>query len=179
MGVVVFDSDVLIGFMDPEDAHHAEAIAWMREATRPQTERWISAVNYSELLVGPIAKGKQEHVKAMLTNLSITTATVDMELAERAAAVRERTKLKLPDAYGARHGRPARAPWADRRSPCELRQARPSGTRRPPPLTAHEKRWDQRAVNDPRPFARVSSRAGRRVQRRARRRRSSVDRWPW
>lgn len=99
MGVVVFDSDVLIGFMDPEDAHHAEAIAWMREATRPQTERWISAVNYSELLVGPIAKGKQEHVKAMLTNLSITTATVDMELAERAAAVRERTKLKLPDAY--------------------------------------------------------------------------------
>lgn len=99
MGVVVFHSDVLIGFMDPEDAHHAEAIAWMREATRPQTERWISAVNYSELLVGPIAKGKQEHVKAMLTNLSITTATVDMELAERAAAVRERTKLKLPDAY--------------------------------------------------------------------------------
>lgn len=99
MGVVVFDSDVLIGFMDPEDAHHAEAIAWMREATRPQTERWISAVNYSELLVGPIAKGKQEHVKAMLANLSITTATVDMELAERAAAVRERTKLKLPDAY--------------------------------------------------------------------------------
>jgi predicted nucleic acid-binding protein len=39
MGVVVFGSDVLIGFMDPEDAHHAEAIAWMREATRPQTER--------------------------------------------------------------------------------------------------------------------------------------------
>lgn len=99
MGVVVFDSDVLIGFMDPEDAHNAEAIAWMREATRPQTERWISAVNYSELLIGPIAKGKQEHVKTMLANLSITTATVDVELAERAAAVRERTKLKLPDAY--------------------------------------------------------------------------------
>jgi predicted nucleic acid-binding protein len=99
MGVVVFDSDVLIGFMDPDDAHHAEAVAWMREATRPQTERWISAVNYSELLVGPIAKGQQDHVKAMLTNLSITTATIDMDLAERAAAVRERTKLKLPDAY--------------------------------------------------------------------------------
>lgn len=99
MGVVVFDSDVLIGFMDPGDAHHAEAITWIREATRPQTERWISAVNYSELLVGPIAKGQQDHVKAMLTNLSITTATVDMELAERAAAVRERTRLQLPDAY--------------------------------------------------------------------------------
>ncbi|MEV4418996.1 type II toxin-antitoxin system VapC family toxin [Patulibacter sp. NPDC049589] len=99
MGVVVFDSDVLIGFMNPDDVHHADAVTWMREATRPQTERWISAVNYSELLIAPLRDGKQEHVKAMLTNLSITTATVDMALAERAAAVRARTNLKLPDAY--------------------------------------------------------------------------------
>lgn len=99
MGVVVFDSDVLIGFMNPDDAHHADAVTWMREATQPQTERWISAVNYSELLIAPLRDGKQEHVKAMLTNLSVTTATVDMALAERAAAVRARTNLKLPDAY--------------------------------------------------------------------------------
>ncbi|MGX6446670.1 type II toxin-antitoxin system VapC family toxin [Patulibacter sp. S7RM1-6] len=99
MGVVVFDSDVLIGFMDPDDVHHADAVTWMREATRPQTERWISAVNYSELLVGPIREGKHQHVQAMLASFSITIATIDMELAERAAAVRERTKLKLPDAY--------------------------------------------------------------------------------
>ena len=99
MGVVVFDSDVLIAFMSPEDAHHAEAIEWMRQATRPQTERWISAVNYSELLIAPLREGKQEHVKAMLGHFSITTAVVDMALAERAASVRARTNLKLPDAY--------------------------------------------------------------------------------
>lgn len=99
MAVVVFDSDVLIGFMDPDDVHHPDAIAWMREATRPQTERWISAVNYSELLIAPLRKGTHQHVKAMLANFSITTATVDTELAERAAAVRARTNLKLPDAY--------------------------------------------------------------------------------
>ncbi len=99
MGVVVFDSDVLIGFMNPVDAHHQEAIAWMREATRPQTERWISAVNYSELLVAPLKEDKQEHVKAMLTSFSITIAAVDMAMAERAAAVRARTSLKLPDSY--------------------------------------------------------------------------------
>lgn len=99
MGVVVFDSDVLIGFMSPDDAHHAEAIEWMRDATRPQTERWISAVNYSELLIAPLREGKQEHVNAMLTNFSITTATIDMAMAERAAAVRAQTNLKLPDAY--------------------------------------------------------------------------------
>jgi predicted nucleic acid-binding protein len=96
---VVFHADVLIGFVDPDDAHHADAITWMREATRPQTERWISAMNYSELLIGPIREGQHQHVKAMLGSLSITIATVDTELAERAAAVRARTNLKLPDAY--------------------------------------------------------------------------------
>lgn len=99
MGVVVFDSDVLIGFMNPEDAHHADAVTWMRTATQPQTERWISAVNYSELLVAPLREEKQEHVKAMLAGFSITIATVDTGLAERAAAVRATTNLKLPDAY--------------------------------------------------------------------------------
>lgn len=99
MGVVVFDSDVLIGFMNPDDAHHEDAVEWMRLATRPRTERWISAVNYAELLVGPLKQGKQEHVRAMLTSLSITTATVDMPLAEHAAAVRARTGLRLPDAF--------------------------------------------------------------------------------
>ncbi|WP_022927456.1 type II toxin-antitoxin system VapC family toxin [Patulibacter americanus] len=99
MGVVVFDSDVLIGFVDPEDAHHTDAVAWIREATRPQTERWISAVNYSELLIGPMRRGMHEHVKAMLGGLSIATAPVDTQLAERAAVVRARTNLKLPDAY--------------------------------------------------------------------------------
>ncbi len=99
MAVVVFDSDVLIGFMSPTDAHHAEAIEWMRRATQPQTERWISAVNYSELLVAPLREGKQQHVKAMLTNFSIITATVDRAMAERAAAVRAQTNLRLPDSY--------------------------------------------------------------------------------
>jgi len=35
----------------------------------------------------------------MLTGLSITIASVDTALAERAAAVRARTSLRLPDAY--------------------------------------------------------------------------------
>ncbi len=56
---MVFDSDVLIAFMSPEDAHHAEAIEWMRQATQPQTERWISAVNYSELLIAPLRENSR------------------------------------------------------------------------------------------------------------------------
>lgn len=41
----------------------------------------------------------QEHVEAMLGGFSIQIATVDAALAKRAAAVRARTSLKLPDAY--------------------------------------------------------------------------------
>lgn len=99
MGVVVFDSDVLIGFLNRADANHKPAVGWMREATRPQTERWLCAVNYSEILIGALKQGKEEHVRAMLMAFSIKTATVDVSLAERAAAVRARTNLKLPDAY--------------------------------------------------------------------------------
>ena len=99
MGVVVFDADVLIGFVDPADAHHADAVAWMREATRPQTERRICAVNYSELLIAPIRERRDEQVRAMLAGLSIIPVPVDADLAERAADVRARTNLKLPDAY--------------------------------------------------------------------------------
>ena len=99
MGVVVFDSDVLIGFLSAHDDHHAEAVAWMEQALAPGSRRLLCAVNYSEILIGPMKAGRQEHVQRMLVQLTIETINVDMALAERAAAVRARTGLKLPDAY--------------------------------------------------------------------------------
>ena len=101
MAVVVFDSDVLIGFLNASDAHHSDAVAVMRDALVPGTRRLISAVNYSEILIGPIKAGNEQrdHVDHMLGHFSIETIIVDMALARRAAAVRARTGLKLPDAY--------------------------------------------------------------------------------
>ncbi|MEJ7893720.1 MAG: PIN domain-containing protein [Solirubrobacteraceae bacterium] len=99
MGVVVFDSDVLIGFMSPDDAHHGEAVEWMRRAWRPGMRRWLCAVNLSEILIGPLRAGTHARVDMMLVKFSIETMRVDKALAERAAAVRARTGLKLPDAY--------------------------------------------------------------------------------
>ncbi len=101
MAVVVFDSDVLIGFLNASDAHHNDAVAVVRDALAPGTRRLISAVNYSEILVGPIKAGKEQrdHVDHMLGHFSIETITVDIALARRAAAVRARTGLRLPDAY--------------------------------------------------------------------------------
>jgi predicted nucleic acid-binding protein len=99
VGVVVFDSDVLIGFLNSDDAHHQDAVGWMRTAMQPGTRRMLSAVNYSEILIGPIRAGQREVVDRMLGGFNIETMVVDMELARRAAAVRARTNLKLPEAY--------------------------------------------------------------------------------
>jgi predicted nucleic acid-binding protein len=68
----------------------------------PGTRRLVSAVNYTEVLIGPLRAGGPagaETVDAMFVRFGIETIGVDMDLARRAAAVRARTKLKLPDAY--------------------------------------------------------------------------------
>ena len=101
MAVVVFDSDVLIGFLNADDAHHTDAVALVRESLEPGTRRMISAVNLSEILIGPIKAGRKarDHVEAMLGRFSIEIIVVDGALARQAAAVRARTGFKLPDAY--------------------------------------------------------------------------------
>ncbi len=102
MAVVVFDADVLIGFLGSEDPHHADAVKRVRAALTPGTTRLICSVNYSEVLIGPLEKIGQEGaqtVDAMLARLAIEVVNVDAQLAREAAAVRARTKLKLPDSY--------------------------------------------------------------------------------
>ncbi|HXY16969.1 MAG TPA: PIN domain-containing protein [Gaiellaceae bacterium] len=102
MAVAVFDADVLIAYLGREDANHLAAVERMRSALVPGTRRMISAINYTEVLIGPLrhsGRAGAETVDAMLVRLSIETIEVDMDLARRAAAVRVRTRLKLPDAY--------------------------------------------------------------------------------
>jgi len=102
VAVVVFDADVLIAYLGRDDANHIEAVERMRSALAPGTRRLVSAVNYSEVLIGPlqsVGAAGAETVDAMLVRFGIETIKVDMALARRAAAVRARTRLKLPDAY--------------------------------------------------------------------------------
>ena len=98
MGVVVFDSDVLIGFLNRHDAHHQAAVTAVRAALKQQ-RRLLCAVNYSEILIGPLRAARQAEVEAMLGQFLFEIIQVDGALARRAAAVRARTQLKLPDAY--------------------------------------------------------------------------------
>lgn len=119
MAVAVFDADVLIAYLGREDANHAEAIERMRHALEPGTRRLVSAVNYSEVLIGPLQKAGAagaETVDAMFVRFGIETIQVDIALARRAAAVRARTRLKLPDAYAL-----ATAIHAERRGHADVR----------------------------------------------------------
>ena len=102
MAVVVFAADVLIAYLGRDDAHHSEAVERVRRALEPRTRRLVSAVNYTEVLIGPLeAAGAAgaDTVDAMFVRFGIETIQVDMALARQAAAVRARTQLKLPDAY--------------------------------------------------------------------------------
>lgn len=102
MAVVVFDADVLIAYLGREDASHARAVECMRASLEPATRRIVSAVNYSEVLIGPLRVGgaaAAARVDEMFVRFGIETIVVDRPLAQRAAAVRERTNLTLPDAY--------------------------------------------------------------------------------
>lgn len=102
MAVVVFDADVLIAYLGRDDANHAHAVERVRHALEPGTQRLVSAVNYTEVLIGPLLRAGTagaETVDAMFVRFGIETVQVDMTLARRAAAVRARTRLKLPDAY--------------------------------------------------------------------------------
>lgn len=118
MGVVVFDSDVLIGFLASQDVHHQEAVDWVRDSLTPGTRRLLCAVNLSEILIGPLRAGREERVERMLGQFAVETIVVDPALARRAAAVRARTNLKLPDAYAL-----ATAIHAERRGWEEVRLA--------------------------------------------------------
>jgi predicted nucleic acid-binding protein len=101
MGVVVFDSDVLIAFLNRDDAQHDAAVELVRNAMKPGSRRMLCAVNYAEIMVGPARAGKEARdlVSQMLVQFSIETIKVDIDFASRAASVRARTGLKLLDAF--------------------------------------------------------------------------------
>jgi predicted nucleic acid-binding protein len=101
VAVVVFDAAVIIGFRDARDTHHERAVERLRAASMPGTRRLLSAVNYTELLIGPLRAGGDElqALDAMLDAFAVELVHVDRTVAQLAAAVRAQTNLKLPDAY--------------------------------------------------------------------------------
>jgi predicted nucleic acid-binding protein len=102
VAVAVFDADVLIAYLGRDEMNHGKAVRVVRDALEPGVRRLVCAVNYSEVLIGPLRSGgpgAAEIVDAMLVRFGIETIQVDLDLARQAASVRARTNLLLPDAY--------------------------------------------------------------------------------
>lgn len=110
MAVVVFDSDVLIGFLNRDDAHHDAAVQRVRASMTPGTRRLLCTVNYAEIMVGPLRAGTEGLVRQMLVQFNVEAVPVDIDLAARAAAVRAQANLKLPDAFAVATALRASAP---------------------------------------------------------------------
>ena len=101
MGLTVLDAGVLIGFLDPDDAHHAGAHHALRDALERGDNLAVPASALAETLVAPFRRGPEAvaTVRRLLERAPIAVAALDQSVAERAAELRARHRaLKLPDA---------------------------------------------------------------------------------
>ena len=109
MGAIALDADVLIGFFNRDDAHHASARRAVAAAEQSGDRIVIGASVYAEVIVGPLRAGRAEVVDAALAALGVDIVGIDREVARAAADLRARHgKLRLPDAMAlavARHER--------------------------------------------------------------------------
>jgi predicted nucleic acid-binding protein len=99
VGAVALDADVLIGFLNRDDAHHSAARKLIAAAERDGERLVIAASVYAEAIVGPLRAGRAGEVDAFLAALAVEVMPVDRDLAREAAQLRARHRtLRLPGA---------------------------------------------------------------------------------
>jgi predicted nucleic acid-binding protein len=98
VALVVLDASVFIAFRSRDDAHHEGALAAM--TTFGEEDLVLPASAYSEALVEPIQRGGRvlARAKALIAELPIRVQPIDTEIAERAAVLRGKQRVRLPDA---------------------------------------------------------------------------------
>lgn len=93
------DADVVIGFLDPGDAHHAKAVRAITGALDEREPLAMSAAGYSEVLVHALARDRRDIVDGLVDDARIEIRPVDRSVARAAAEIRSRHRgLRLPDA---------------------------------------------------------------------------------
>lgn len=96
----LIDADVLIGALDANDAHHAEARQLLTEWHRRQDPVMISVINLSEVLIGPSADPSLlANAREAIAALGVEAHSPNPAIAIDAARLRGRYPVSLPDAY--------------------------------------------------------------------------------
>jgi predicted nucleic acid-binding protein len=99
VGAIALDADVLIGFFNRDDAHHAAARRLLQAAEQDGDRLLTAASVYAEVIVGPLRAGRAGEIDAALTALGVEVVPVDRAIAGEAAQLRARHRaLRLPDA---------------------------------------------------------------------------------
>ena len=98
MGVAVVDASVLIATIDKQDIHHERATNELK-AVRQRHTLALPAVAFSEALVLPYRTSQSEgrSVEGGLRRLGHVEPVTDA-IASRAAQLRAKRRIKLPDA---------------------------------------------------------------------------------
>lgn len=96
---VVLDSDVIVGFLDLDDALHDAADAAVRDVIG-EHRMLVSAVTYAEVLTGArLGHHDVAAVAGFFAELTSAILPVDVPVADRAAELRSRFRsLRMPDA---------------------------------------------------------------------------------
>lgn len=99
MGAVAFDASVLIGFLEPTDAHHDRAVREVEHWLGPEHRRFLSVATYAEILVHPLRNDNEALVEDFVERGGMTLVPIDRALARQAAELRARfLAISLGDA---------------------------------------------------------------------------------
>jgi predicted nucleic acid-binding protein len=93
--MIVLDASVLIAHLDQRDALHAAAHQRLRSVAEQRLG--ASTITLAEALVGPTDSGALRTAQAALRALEVAELPLPPNAAERLAALRAETSLKLPD----------------------------------------------------------------------------------
>ena len=93
--MIVLDASVLIGFIFDQDAHHAAAVALLRDEAG--NAFGVSPVTLAEALVAPTRLGRVAAAERMLLEIGVTEIPSPRDAALQLAKLRVESGLKMPD----------------------------------------------------------------------------------
>ena len=93
--MIVLDASVLIGFIFDQDAHHAAAVALLRDEAG--NAFGVSPVTLAEALVAPTRLGRVAAAERMLLEIGVNEIALPRDAALQLAKLRVESGLKMPD----------------------------------------------------------------------------------
>jgi predicted nucleic acid-binding protein len=94
--VIILDANVLIAFLDADDAHHDDAVSLFEHRFLDGFS--ASVLTVAEALVHPTRRGRKDAALAALTTIGIHPLALDSSQAAELARVRHEYRLRMPDA---------------------------------------------------------------------------------